>query len=141
MTLAYRAMSSRNFTLNASGVVPAAIEMMDQRITQAVEAFVSAGYPTDAGAILLVEAPTADEVVSTAAAAAASTPTNPCTPSRAIVRCRHACHAPIGAGVHAARRNQTQQHRADYRRHRRHLSEHRRGGMVYFEPTELRTRT
>ena len=39
----------------ASGVVPAAIEMMDQRITQAVEAFVSAGYPTDAGAILLVE--------------------------------------------------------------------------------------
>ena len=39
----------------AAGVVPAAIEMMDQRITQAVEAFVGAGYPTDAGAILLVE--------------------------------------------------------------------------------------
>jgi glycolate oxidase len=39
----------------AAGVVPAAIEMMDQRITEAVEAFVGAGYPTDAGAILLVE--------------------------------------------------------------------------------------
>ncbi|MFN0028930.1 MAG: FAD-linked oxidase C-terminal domain-containing protein [Acidimicrobiales bacterium] len=39
----------------AGGVVPAAIEMMDQRITQAVEAFVHAGYPTDAGAVLLVE--------------------------------------------------------------------------------------
>jgi glycolate oxidase len=39
----------------AAGVVPAAIEMMDQRITEAVEAFVHAGYPTDAAAILLVE--------------------------------------------------------------------------------------
>jgi glycolate oxidase len=39
----------------AAGIVPAAIEMMDQRITQAAEAFVHAGYPTDAGAILLVE--------------------------------------------------------------------------------------
>jgi len=39
----------------AAGVVPAAIEMMDQRITQAVEAYVHAGYPTDAGAVLLVE--------------------------------------------------------------------------------------
>jgi glycolate oxidase len=39
----------------AAGVVPAAIEMMDQRITQAAEEFVHAGYPTDAGAILFVE--------------------------------------------------------------------------------------
>ena len=39
----------------AAGVVPAAIEMMDQRITQAVEDFVSAGYPRDAAAVLLVE--------------------------------------------------------------------------------------
>ncbi len=39
----------------AAGVVPAAIEMMDQRITQAVEEYVHAGYPTDAGAVLLVE--------------------------------------------------------------------------------------
>jgi glycolate oxidase len=39
----------------AAGIVPAAIEMMDRRITQAAEAFVHAGYPTDAGAILLVE--------------------------------------------------------------------------------------
>ena len=39
----------------ASGIVPAAIEMMDQRITQAAEDFVHAGYPTDAAAVLLVE--------------------------------------------------------------------------------------
>jgi len=39
----------------ARGVVPAAIEMMDQGIVRAVEAFVHAGYPTEAAAVLLVE--------------------------------------------------------------------------------------
>jgi glycolate oxidase len=39
----------------ARGVIPAAIEMMDQGIVRAVEAFVHAGYPTDAAAVLLVE--------------------------------------------------------------------------------------
>jgi len=39
----------------AAGVVPAAIEMMDNLATQAVEASVHAGYPLDAGGILLVE--------------------------------------------------------------------------------------
>jgi glycolate oxidase len=39
----------------ARGVVPAAIEMMDQGIVRAVEAFAHAGYPTDAAAVLLVE--------------------------------------------------------------------------------------
>ena len=39
----------------AAGVVPAAMEMMDARITRAVEEFVGAGYPLDAGAVLLVE--------------------------------------------------------------------------------------
>ena len=39
----------------AGGLVPAAIEMMDARITAAVEAFVHAGFPTDAAAVLLVE--------------------------------------------------------------------------------------
>jgi glycolate oxidase len=39
----------------AAGVVPAAIEMMDAAITNAVEAYVGAGYPTDAAAVLLVE--------------------------------------------------------------------------------------
>jgi glycolate oxidase len=39
----------------ARGVVPAALEMMDQRIVRAVEAFAHAGYPTDAAAVLLVE--------------------------------------------------------------------------------------
>jgi glycolate oxidase len=39
----------------ASGMVPAALEMMDARITRAVEDYVHAGYPTDATAVLLVE--------------------------------------------------------------------------------------
>ncbi len=39
----------------AAGIVPAALEMMDSVITGAVEAFVHAGFPTDAAAVLLVE--------------------------------------------------------------------------------------
>jgi glycolate oxidase len=39
----------------AAGVLPAALEMMDAPITRAVEAFVHAGFPTDAEAILIVE--------------------------------------------------------------------------------------
>jgi glycolate oxidase len=39
----------------AEGIVPAALEMMDAEITQAVEDFVGAGYPRDAAAVLLVE--------------------------------------------------------------------------------------
>lgn len=39
----------------AAGIVPAAMEVMDQRITVAVESYVGAGYPTDAAAVLLVE--------------------------------------------------------------------------------------
>ena len=38
-----------------AGIVPAAIEMMDQLCLQAAEAAVHAGYPEDAGAVLLVE--------------------------------------------------------------------------------------
>jgi glycolate oxidase len=39
----------------ASGLVPAALEMMDAPITRAVEAYVHAGFPTDAAAVLIVE--------------------------------------------------------------------------------------
>src|SRR5256886_17538186 len=39
----------------ASGVITAAIEMMDQMILQAVEADTHAGYPMDAAAVLLIE--------------------------------------------------------------------------------------
>jgi glycolate oxidase len=39
----------------ARGIVPAALEMMDQVTVGAVEAHYQAGYPTDAGAVLLVE--------------------------------------------------------------------------------------
>ncbi len=39
----------------ASGVVPAAVEMMDHGIIVAAESFAHAGYPTDAAAILIVE--------------------------------------------------------------------------------------
>jgi glycolate oxidase len=38
-----------------AGVLPAALEMMDARITAAVEDFVGAGFPRDAAAVLLVE--------------------------------------------------------------------------------------
>jgi glycolate oxidase len=39
----------------AAGVVPAALEMMDARITKVVEEFVHAGFPTDGATVLLVE--------------------------------------------------------------------------------------
>jgi glycolate oxidase len=39
----------------AAGVIPAALEMMDRLIVQAVEAAFRIGLPTDAGAVLLVE--------------------------------------------------------------------------------------
>ena len=38
-----------------AGIVPAALEMMDATIVEVVEAFVQAGFPTDAAAVLLVE--------------------------------------------------------------------------------------
>lgn len=38
-----------------AGIVPTALEMMDRLIAQAVEAAFHCGYPTDAGAILLIE--------------------------------------------------------------------------------------
>jgi len=39
----------------AAGMVPGAMEMMDQMITQAVEAAYHFGFPLDAGAVLIVE--------------------------------------------------------------------------------------
>jgi glycolate oxidase len=44
----------------AAGIVPAALEMMDQLILAAVESAFHAGFPTDAGAVLLVELDGAD---------------------------------------------------------------------------------
>jgi glycolate oxidase len=38
-----------------AGIVPVALEIMDRLITQAVEAHYHAGFPADAGAVLLVE--------------------------------------------------------------------------------------
>jgi len=38
-----------------AGIVPTALEIMDRTITQAVEAHFHAGFPLDAGAVLLVE--------------------------------------------------------------------------------------
>jgi len=38
-----------------AGIVPTALEIMDAVIVQAVEASYAAGYPTDAGAVLLIE--------------------------------------------------------------------------------------
>lgn len=39
----------------AAGIIPGAMEMMDQLITQAVESAYKFGFPTDAGAVLIVE--------------------------------------------------------------------------------------
>jgi glycolate oxidase len=39
----------------AAGIVPAALEMMDAVIVEVVEAYVHAGFPTEAAALLLVE--------------------------------------------------------------------------------------
>src|SRR5207245_7470573 len=39
----------------SAGILPAALEMMDQLITQAVEAAYHFGFPLDAGAVLIVE--------------------------------------------------------------------------------------
>lgn len=52
-----------------AGILPTALEMMDAVITQAVEAAFGAGYPTDAGAILLVEHAGLEEDVDAAEAA------------------------------------------------------------------------
>jgi glycolate oxidase len=53
----------------AAGIVPAALEMMDAKITRAVEAYVHAGFPTDAAAVLLVEVDGLPAGVDAAAAA------------------------------------------------------------------------
>ncbi len=39
----------------AAGIIPAALEMMDQASLQAIEAYVHVGYPLDAAAVLLIE--------------------------------------------------------------------------------------
>ncbi len=50
-----RAAASTVSAVVSAGIVPAAMEVMDQAITAAVERFVGAGYPLDAGAVLLAE--------------------------------------------------------------------------------------
>ncbi|MEA2661603.1 MAG: glycolate oxidase [Chloroflexota bacterium] len=55
---AFPTMDDASNTVSAiigAGIVPSAMEMMDQLSTQAVEASVGAGYPLDAGGILLLE--------------------------------------------------------------------------------------
>lgn len=51
----------------ASGQIPAALEMMDQPMVQAIENFVHAGYPTEAVAVLLAEVTGTTESVGDAA--------------------------------------------------------------------------
>ncbi len=52
----------------ASGIVPAAMELMDQRCIQAVERFAGCGFPLDAAAVLLIEVDGAPGRVSAASA-------------------------------------------------------------------------
>ncbi len=39
----------------AAGIIPAALELMDEHVIRAVEEGIGAGYPKDAGAVLLIE--------------------------------------------------------------------------------------
>ncbi|MCY3561516.1 MAG: FAD-binding protein [bacterium] len=58
LLIAYDDVSSCAATVGAiiaDGIVPAAIEMLDQRCVGAIEDFARAGYPRDAAAVLLVE--------------------------------------------------------------------------------------
>ena len=47
----------------AAGIVPTAMEMMDGVVMRAVEAAIQAGYPADAGAVLLIEVESHAEVL------------------------------------------------------------------------------
>ncbi|HVA43482.1 MAG TPA: FAD-linked oxidase C-terminal domain-containing protein [Acidimicrobiales bacterium] len=51
-----------------AGIIPAAMEMMDARITKAVEEYVHAGFPADAAAVLLIEIDGLEDGVAAAAA-------------------------------------------------------------------------
>ncbi len=50
-------------TIISAGMIPAAMEMMDQLCLQAAEAGLQCGYPPDAGAVLLVELDGLPEVI------------------------------------------------------------------------------
>jgi len=53
----------------ARGIIPVALEMIDQETTRAVEAYAKAGYPLDAGAVLLIELEGLDAEIATEAIA------------------------------------------------------------------------
>ena len=58
LLVAFRSMEDGSRAVSAiiaRGIVPVALEMIDQETVQALEAFANAGYPTDAEAVLLVE--------------------------------------------------------------------------------------
>ncbi len=66
LLLSFDAMTDAANTVSgviAAGIVPAAMEVMDRRITVAVENYVAAGYPTDAAAVLLAEVDGLDDGV------------------------------------------------------------------------------
>ena len=68
----------------AAGIVPAGLEMMDARAISAAEAFVGAGYPTDAAAILLCELDGATDEVD-----------DQCTQVARLMRARSATHVRV----------------------------------------------
>jgi len=58
LLVAFRSMEAASRAVSAiiaKGIVPVALEMIDQETTRALEAYANAGYPTDAEAVLLVE--------------------------------------------------------------------------------------
>lgn len=77
--------------LIASGIIPAALEMMDRTIVEAVEAAFAFGFPQDAGAVLIVELDGLEAGLDTQAA-------------RAIAICREAGARDIRTARDAAER-------------------------------------
>lgn len=58
MLMAFPSVESSAATVSqiiAAGMVPAALELMDQRMVQAIESWLGAGLPTEAAAVLLAE--------------------------------------------------------------------------------------
>lgn len=70
----------------SAGIIPGGMEMMDRLATEAAEAFVHAGYPLDAEAVLIVEldgcGPEVDDLVARVAAIAGTHGATSCRTSR-----------------------------------------------------------
>ena len=99
-----RAASEAVSGIIAAGIVPAAMEMMDQACVRAVEASIyAAGYPTDAAAVLLVEVDGSPEAVAGGGRAGRGAP--PAAPRHGGPHRHHAPRSGRGSGRGGRRRS------------------------------------